>query len=74
MRKSRYTEEQIIQALKQHEAKRNTTEICRFIGAADLVHQFTLAEETGALDEALSHFARHHRLIVDELGYLLLAS
>lgn len=46
---------------------------CRFIGAADLVHQLARAEETGALDEALAHFARPHLLIVDELGYLPLA-
>jgi DNA replication protein DnaC len=46
---------------------------CRFIGAADLVHQLARAEETGALDEALTHFRRPHLLIVDELGYLPLA-
>ena len=43
---------------------------CRFIHAADLVHQLLAASASGALDEALGHFARPHLLIVDELGYL----
>lgn len=43
---------------------------CRFIHAADLVHQLGKAAQHGALDEALSLFARPHLLIVDELGYL----
>jgi DNA replication protein DnaC len=43
---------------------------CRFIHAADLVHQLGKAAQHGALDEALSIFARPHLLIVDELGYL----
>lgn len=43
---------------------------CRFIHAADLVHQLGKAEQSGALDEALTHFGRPHLLIVDELGYL----
>ena len=46
---------------------------CRFIAASDLVHQLAKAEEVGALEDALSHFARPHLLIVDELGYLPLA-
>lgn len=43
---------------------------CRFIHAADLVNQLGKAVQHGALDEALSIFARPHLLIVDELGYL----
>ncbi len=43
---------------------------CRFIHAADLVHQLGKADQHGALDEALGVFARPHLLIVDELGYL----
>lgn len=43
---------------------------CRFIHAADLVYQLGKAAQHGALDEALSLFARPHLLIVDELGYL----
>lgn len=43
---------------------------CRFIHAADLVHQLGAAAGNGALDKALSHFARPHLLVVDELGYL----
>jgi DNA replication protein DnaC len=42
----------------------------RFIHAADLVNQLGKAALNGALDEALSLFARPHLLIVDELGYL----
>ncbi len=43
---------------------------CRFITALDLVHQLTLAEQNGALDDALILFSRPHLLILDELGYL----
>ena len=43
---------------------------CRFIHAADLVHQLGKAANSGALDDALTHFGRPHLLIVDELGYL----
>jgi len=43
---------------------------CRFIHAADLVHQLIKAAQSGALEEALAHFGRPHLLIVDELGYL----
>lgn len=43
---------------------------CRFIHAADLVHQLGKASQNGALEVALGHFARPHLLIVDELGYL----
>jgi DNA replication protein DnaC len=43
---------------------------CRFIHAADLVHQLGKAAQSGALDDALTHFGRPHLLIVDELGYL----
>jgi DNA replication protein DnaC len=43
---------------------------CRFIHAADLVCQLSKAVECGALDDALSIFARPHLLIIDELGYL----
>ncbi len=43
---------------------------CRFIHAADLVNQLSKAVQCGALDDALSIFARPHLLIVDELGYL----
>ena len=35
LRKSRYTEEQIILALKQHEAGRTTAEICRKLGVSE---------------------------------------
>lgn len=35
MRKSRYSEEQIILALKQHEAGRTTAEICRKLGVSE---------------------------------------
>ena len=35
MRKSRFTEEQIILALKQHEAGRTTAEICRKLGVSE---------------------------------------
>lgn len=43
---------------------------CRFIHAVDLVHQLGVASEHGALEDALTLFARPHLLIVDELGYL----
>jgi DNA replication protein DnaC len=43
---------------------------CRFIHAADLVQQLSVAASSGALEEALKHFARPHLLVVDELGYL----
>jgi len=43
---------------------------CRFITALDLVHQLTLAEQHGALEDALTLFSRPHLLILDELGYL----
>jgi DNA replication protein DnaC len=43
---------------------------CRFIHAADLIHQLARAEQGGALDEALRHFGRPHLLVIDELGYL----
>jgi DNA replication protein DnaC len=43
---------------------------CRFIHAADLVQQLDKAAQNGALEDALTHFGRHHLLIVDELGYL----
>ena len=43
---------------------------CRFITALDLIHQLTLAEQHGALDDALTLFSRPHLLILDELGYL----
>ena len=46
---------------------------CRFITALDLVHQLAVAEQLGALETALTHFGRHHLLILDELGYLPLA-
>ena len=35
MRKSRYTEEQIIAALKGHESGRNTADICRELGISE---------------------------------------
>ena len=35
MRKSRYTEEQIILALKEHEAGRTTAQICRKLGVSE---------------------------------------
>lgn len=35
MRKSRFSEEQIILALKQHEAGRTTAEICRKLGVSE---------------------------------------
>jgi len=35
LRKSRYSEEQIILALKQHEAGRTTAEICRKLGVSE---------------------------------------
>jgi putative transposase len=35
LRKSRYTEEQIILALKQHEAGRTAAEICRKLGVCE---------------------------------------
>lgn len=35
MRKSRFTEEQIILALKQHEAGRTAVEICRKLGVSE---------------------------------------
>ena len=38
---------------------------CRFIHAADLVHQLGKAANSGALDDALTHFGRPHLLIVD---------
>jgi DNA replication protein DnaC len=43
---------------------------CRFITALDVVHQLTVAEQAGVLDDALALFARPHLLILDELGYL----
>jgi DNA replication protein DnaC len=43
---------------------------CRFITALDLVHQLTVAEQHGALEDALILFGRPHLLILDELGYL----
>ena len=38
MRKSRYSEEQIILALKEHEAGRTTAQICRKLGVSE--HSF----------------------------------
>jgi lambda repressor-like predicted transcriptional regulator len=35
LRKSRYTEEQIILALKEHEAGRTTAQICRKLGVSE---------------------------------------
>jgi putative transposase len=35
MRKSRFSEEQIIHALKEHEAGTKTTDICRRLGVSD---------------------------------------
>ena len=35
MRKSRYSEEQIILALKEHEAGRTTAQICRKLGVSE---------------------------------------
>ena len=46
---------------------------CQFITASDLARQLAAAESNGALEDALTHFARPHLLIVDELGYLPLA-
>jgi DNA replication protein DnaC len=43
---------------------------CRFITVLDLVHQLTLAEQNGVLDDALTVFGRPHLLVLDELGYL----
>jgi len=43
---------------------------CRFITALDVVHQLTVAEQNGVLDDALVIFGRPHLLILDELGYL----
>lgn len=40
---------------------------CRFIHAADLVHQLAKAEQSGALNDALTHFGRPHLLIVDAM-------
>jgi DNA replication protein DnaC len=46
---------------------------CQFITASELARQLAVAESNGALEDALTHFARPHLLIIDELGYLPLA-
>ena len=45
----------------------------RVIVVEHLVHQLAVAEQHGVLETALTHFSRHHLLILDELGYLPLA-
>ena len=74
MRKSRYTEEQIILALKEHEAGRTTAQICRKLGVSEQTF-YRWKAKFGGMDVAdakrlkgLEEENRKLKLLVGELA------
>jgi len=74
LRKSRYTEEQIILALKEHEAGRTTAQICRKLGVSEQTF-YRWKAKFGGMDVAdakrlkgLEEENRKLKLLVGELA------